>query len=110
VGGEFIKQPPEMPVRRLVDADRWSQFGGMQHQLLILLLVVRSLGKLLKPGGAKALESEDLRLKPQLPVARRSCRRWMLDELFALVERQVRDYLFLKPFPLIFSGVWSVAS
>ena len=112
VGGEFIKQPPEMPVRPLVDADSWSQFGEMQHQLLILLLVVRSLGKLLKPGGAKALESEDLRLKPQFLIARRSRRRWstLEDELFALVERQVRDYLFLKPFPLIVSGVCPVAS
>ena len=55
VGGELKKQPLRMPGGRLVKAASGSHFSDMQHLLQILLRVVRSLGKLLKPDGVKAL-------------------------------------------------------
>jgi hypothetical protein len=72
---ELKKQPPGMPGGRLVKAASGSHFRGMQHLLLILLHVVRSLGKLLKPDGVKALVAENCLLKHQLLIARRSRRR-----------------------------------
>ena len=64
-----------MPGRRLVKAARCAQFSEMRHLLLIILHVVRSLSKLLKPDGAKALVAESFLLQHQLLIARRSRRR-----------------------------------
>jgi len=69
---ELKKQPPGMPGGRLVKAASGSHFRGMQHLLLILLHVVRSLGKLLKPDGVKALVAENCLLKHQPLIVCRS--------------------------------------
>jgi putative transposase len=47
----------------------------MQHILLILLHLVNSLGRLLRPGAIKALVAENLLLRHQLLFLRRSRRR-----------------------------------
>jgi hypothetical protein len=47
----------------------------MQHILLILLQLVSTLASLFRPGGAKALVAENLLLKHQLLIVRRSRRR-----------------------------------
>lgn len=47
----------------------------MQHILIILLQLVITLASLLRPGGTKALVAENLLLKPQLLILRRSRRR-----------------------------------
>src|SRR6266566_6361507 len=46
-----------------------------QHILLILLQLASSLARLFRPGGAKALVAENLLLKHQLLILRRSRRR-----------------------------------
>jgi hypothetical protein len=47
----------------------------MRHILSLLFQLTRSLAKLLRSGGAKALVAENLLLKHQLMIARRSRRR-----------------------------------
>src|ERR1035437_9939192 len=47
----------------------------MQHILVILLHLSSSLGRLLRSGGTKALVAENLLLKHQLLILRRSRRR-----------------------------------
>ena len=47
----------------------------MPHVLLILLRLLSKLGKLLRPGGAKSLVAENILLKQQLLILRRSRRR-----------------------------------
>ena len=47
----------------------------MPHVLLILLHLLSKLGKLLRPGGAKSLVAENILLKQQLLILRRSRRR-----------------------------------
>jgi putative transposase len=64
-----------MPVRQLVEDDRWAQLSGMHYLFLILLHLGSSLSKLLRPGGAKALVAENLLLKHQLLILRRARRR-----------------------------------
>lgn len=75
VGGEFIKRGVERHIRRLVEGHDSSQAKRMQHMLLILLQLVSSLTKLARHGGAKALVAENLLLKQQLVILRRSRRR-----------------------------------
>jgi hypothetical protein len=76
----------------------------MRHILLLFFQLTRSLGKLLRSGGAKALLAENLLLKHQLMIARRSRRRapnlHSLDRLlFGL------GSLFLPPRRLVHSAV-----
>src|SRR5713226_5005156 len=47
----------------------------MRHLLLMLLHLLSKLGKLLRPGGAKSLVAENILLKQQLLILRRSRRR-----------------------------------
>src|SRR5258707_11799690 len=47
----------------------------MPHVLLILLHLLSKLGKLIRPGGAKSLVAENIVLKQQLLILRRSRRR-----------------------------------
>jgi hypothetical protein len=47
----------------------------MQHILIILLQLVSTLASLLRPGGTKALVAENLLLKHQLLILRRSRQR-----------------------------------
>lgn len=47
----------------------------MQHVLLILVYLAGNLGRLLRPGGTKALVAENLLLRHQLLILRRSRRR-----------------------------------
>src|SRR5437016_262792 len=47
----------------------------MQHVLLTLLHLLSRLGKLFRPGGAKSLVAENILLKQQLLILRRSRRR-----------------------------------
>src|SRR6266403_3374235 len=47
----------------------------MRHVLLILLHLLSKMGKLLRPGGAKSLVAENILLKQQLLILRRSRRR-----------------------------------
>src|SRR5688572_26141060 len=84
----------------------------MQHLLLIILHVVRSLSKLLKPDGAKALVAENFLLKHQLLIARRSRRRapnlrfsdrflFGLGSLFLRPRRLLRTAILIKPSTLL---------
>jgi hypothetical protein len=111
-GGEFIKQSLKRLGRRLVKAARRSQFSEMRHLLLILLHAISSLGKLLKPGGAKALVAESFLLKHQLLIARRSRRRapnlrfsdrliFGLGSLFLPPRRLLRTAILIKPSTLL---------
>src|SRR5260370_31925514 len=47
----------------------------MRHVLFILLHLLSKMGKLLRPGGAKSLVAENILLKQQLLILRRSRRR-----------------------------------
>ena len=98
--------------RLLVKAASKSHFSGMRHLLLILLHLVRSLGKLLKPNAAKALVAENCLLKHQLLIARRSRRRapnlrfsdrllFGLGSLFLPPRRLLRTAILIKPSTLL---------
>lgn len=84
----------------------------MQHILLLLLQQLSSLGKLLRSGGAKALVAENLLLKHQLLIARRSHRRapnlrfsdrllFALGSLFLRPRRLVHAAILIKPSTLL---------
>src|SRR5437899_4144507 len=84
----------------------------MQHVLLILLHLVSSLGRLLRPGGAKALVAENLLLKHQLLILRRSRQRapnlrssdrvlFGLGLLFLSPRRLVHTAILIKPSTLL---------
>jgi hypothetical protein len=101
-----------MPGGRLVKAGIKSHFSGMQHLLQFLLQVVRSLGKLLKPDGVKALVAENCLLKHQLLIANRSRRRapnfrfsdrllFGLGSLFLRPRRLLRTAILIKPSTLL---------
>jgi putative transposase len=88
------------------------QASRMQHILLLLFQLASSLGKLLKSGGAKALVAENLLLKHQLMIARRSRRRapnlhsldrllFGLGSLFLRPRRVVHTAILIKPSPLL---------
>ena len=64
----------------------------MQHVFLLLFHLVTSLGTLLRPGGIKALVAENLLLRQQLLILRRSRRR--------SPNLRTQDRLFL--------GLWSL--
>jgi len=112
VGGELKKRPLRMPGGRLVKAASESHFSGLQHLLQILLHVVRSLGKLLKPDGVKALVAENCLLKHQLLIATRSRRRapnlrfsdrllFGLGSLFLRPRRLLLTAILIKPSTLL---------
>ena len=84
----------------------------MQHILVILLHLSSSLGRLLRSGGAKALVAENLLLKHQLLILRRSRRRapnlrssdrvlFGLGSLFLSPRRLLRTAILIKPATLL---------
>ena len=84
----------------------------MQHILVILLHLLSSLGRLLRPGGAKALVAENLLLKHQLLILRRSRRRapnlhssdrvlFGLGSLFLTPRRLLHTAILIKPSTLL---------
>src|SRR6266404_455613 len=96
----------------LVKAASKSHFCGMRHLLLIFVHLVGSLGKLLRPDGAKAVVAENCLLKHQLLIARRSRRRapnlrfcdrllFGLGSLFLRPRRLLRTAILIKPSTLL---------
>jgi len=84
----------------------------MRHILLLFFQLTRSLGMLLRSGGAKTLLAENLLLKHQLMIARRSRRRapnlrsldrllFGLGSLFLAPRRLVRSAILIKPSTLL---------
>ena len=82
------------------------------HVLLILLHLLSKLGKLLRPGGAKSLVAENILLKQQLLILRRSRRRTpnlrVVDRVlfgfcsqFLSPRRLLRTAIILKPATLL---------
>ena len=84
----------------------------MQHILLLLFQLTGSLGKLLRSGGVKALVAENLLLKHQLLIVRRSRRRapnlrcsdrllFGLGSLLLSPRRLVHTAIVIKPSTLL---------
>src|SRR6266404_3435574 len=84
----------------------------MQHLLLILLQLVSTLPRLFRPGGVKALVTENLLLKHQLLIVRRSRRRapnlrcsdrllFGLGSLLLSPRRLVHTAIVIKPSTLL---------
>jgi len=84
----------------------------MQHIFVILLHLSSSLGRLLRSGGTKALVAENLLLKHQLLILRRSRRRapnlrssdrvlFGLGSLFLSPRRLLRTAILIKPATLL---------
>ena len=84
----------------------------MKHLLLLLCHLLSNVVTLVKPGGVKALVAENLLLRHQLLILRRSCRRapglrtqdrlaFGFLSLFLVPRRLVRTAVALRPWTLL---------